>query len=63
MSPNLQGVADLVTLTDEILMENFIFCAVLVTEKCLDKPLNKDSTTSQHRKCQIKLLFSIKIPA
>ena len=29
MGPNPQFLADLVTFTEEILMENFIFCAVL----------------------------------
>ena len=30
MWPNSQETADLVTFTEETLMENFIFCAVLV---------------------------------
>ena len=29
MWPNTQDTADLVTFTEEALMENFIFCAVL----------------------------------
>ena len=32
MWPNLQEIAHLVTFTEEILMKNLIFCAVLDTE-------------------------------
>ena len=32
MWPNPQETADLVTFTEEILKENFIFCAVIVLE-------------------------------